>query len=71
MSKSLQYIEHAQYPILYRRRVLLMFKFAHFDINRLLMEVANSKLLVSIFGRPIISAPIINQFNEFCLIDRA
>ena len=32
---------------------------------------ANSKLLVSIFGCPIISAPIINQFNEFCLIDRA
>ena len=61
---------HAQCPIFNGRRVLLMFKFAHFDINRLLMEVANSKLLVSIFGRPIISAPIINQFNEFCLIDR-
>ena len=55
---SLQYPLHAQCPIFNRRRVLLMLKFAHFDINGLLLNIAKLKPLkwvhLSIFGPAII-----------------
>ena len=55
---SLQYPLHAQCPIFNRRRVLLMLKFAHFDINGLPLNIAKLKPLkwvhLSIFGPAII-----------------
>ena len=66
---------HAQCPIFNGRRVLLMFKFAHFDIKGLLLNIAKPKPMkcahLSIFGRLLLLTTIVNQFNEFCMIDCA